>query len=514
MNKSLSATTALIALVLSSMPAYAGPILDDLVGPSFTSWTASDENIKSDGSEIYTNLSLEGVDETITFDEITLQRGDDLLTVDFKGMNSVTSDLESALQVSKGFLSGDLRLFTAGISMLDNLIEDKVETCDEFDVPFRFKAHDLLLHEPEVPPSEATSGETSESNSGDNSSATSSVTSGAAKSVESNFTLGLDMIAIDYGVNTDNGDCIMDMDMTATGLSLDDESGFSISVAWLDSSVWWSLLNEQAPQNLSKPYTARFDINDTDVIINGMPELHIDLISTNNTLDPASMSALVNSGYDSAYRDIIGSSESEDALDFSDISLPIFWNATADLVSNGDFTISGLEITGDLASIHTGTRIFERGRKLDLSLNYEQNAADVSTNLSVKSDDLFDVDLNAGIVMDDMDMALEDFGPEALMIAAPVSLRSLSVKLKDDKFGAILGNEYKVDPYMMVEPTLMTWLGHEAAGMISEWLGQARTGGTSFVAAPDQPVPVMQIFEGVTGDWSALGQLLNVKTGK
>ena len=492
MNKSLSATMALIALVLPSMPAYAGPILDELVGPSFASWTASDENIKPDGSEIYTNLSLEGENETITFDSIMLQRTDDLLAIDFEGLDSTTTDNE-AMQVSRGSLSGDMRLFATGLSVIDNLVEDKIETCDELDLPFRLQVHDVVLYEPDG------------TSSGEN--------SGATLNRES-IALGIDQIRIDYSVNTDEDDCIMDMDMTAKGLTMNDGSELAISIAELSGTAWWSLLNEKALQNLSKSYTARFDVIDTDVMIGGMSELHIDRISSNNTLDPASMKALVDSGYFTVYHDIISLSESDTALDFSDISVPTFWNATADLVSNGDFNISGLEITGDLASSAMNTMIFKRGHKLDLSMDYVQNTADVSTNLSIKSDGLFDVELNTDFVMDDMDMALGKLGPEALMIATPVSLRLLSIKLMDDKFGDILGKQYQIDPYMMVEPFLMTWLGPEDAGMVSKWLGQARTGGTTLVAAPDRPVPVMQIFEGIMSDWSALGKLLNIRTEK
>ena len=497
MNKSLLATTALIALVLPSIPAYAGPILDDLLGPSFTSWTATDDNIESDGTETYTGLSLEGEDEDIVFDRITLQRTDDFLTVDFEGLSSVTTGHETML-VSRGSLSADVRFFKSGLSMFDRLIEDEIETCEELDLPFRLQAHDVALQEVDS----SSSGEIS----------------GSATNAESNITFGIDLIAIDYAVNVDHGDCIVDMDMMATGMSMNDGNGFAISIAELDGAVWWSLLNERVPQNLLKPYTIRFDAIDTDIAVGGMSELHINRISGNNSLDPGSMKALVESGYYTAYRDIITSSESDIPFDLSYISIPAFWNATADLVSDGSFTMSGLEITGDLAFRETGTKIFERGRKLDLSMDYTQNTADVSTKLSIRSDDLLDVNMNTDFVIEDMDMALDGTGIEMLMVAAPILLRSFSVELKDEMLGEILGSEFGEqfgDPYMMVETLLMGAIGNEKAALVAQWLGRARNAdGTSFAAAPDRPIPVMQIFENVMGDWSALGKLINARTGE
>ena len=181
------------------------------------------------------------------------------------------------------------------------------------------------------------------------------------------------------------------------------------------------------------------------------------------------------------------------------------------MFSYGDFNISGFEIIGDFPQAMLDSQIAKPGRKINLLLAYEQNQADLSAQLWLKSPDLLDVNTHIDFVLEDLDPDMAEQGPEALAMI-PVSLRRFSTSIKDHTLGAIIGNEMGIDPYMMMQPLLLGITDPEKADSITKWLEQARVDGAFFKAHPDKPMPLPELMAGVNGDWSALAAMLKAST--
>ena len=88
------------------------------------------------------------------------------------------------------------------------------------------------------------------------------------------------------------------------------------------------------------------------------------------------------------------------------------------------------------------------------------------------------------------------------------------IRIEDEAFGDIIEQEMGFSPYLMTGFFLVDFLEADEAAKFDEWLARAQTGGTSFSANPNNPIPLMQIFEGFMGNWASLGTMLNTTVGK
>ncbi|MCA9770779.1 MAG: hypothetical protein KC466_00130, partial [Myxococcales bacterium] len=87
-------------------------------------------------------------------------------------------------------------------------------------------------------------------------------------------------------------------------------------------------------------------------------------------------------------------------------------------------------------------------------------------------------------------------------------------RFSDRGVGALLERVIGLSPYETLSATLPGWLGAEKGALVAAWADRARDGGTAaFRAAPAEPVPLLTIGMMGLGDWTVLGQMLNVSTG-
>jgi len=479
MKKILMISAALSALAL---PASAGPILEDMISDGM-SWQAG-ESAVMDGAETYSDLTITGHGSSVTLKTLQVQRTEGVISADFEEMNFMPGRPE-AVSLEAGKVRLDQRIFDLGPRGIEKMLGSSVlsdptsdQSCGDLDMPFSI---DLT---------------------------------GLEANGNPNAALSIEEVGVTYGVVGADTDCIMDMDLMMTGLSMTEETGFSADIGGLGFDVYWSMLNARAPLNEDVPYTARFAMVDTVLGMGGTEQARIDKVTSNSSMDPASLKGLIEAGYFEAYHDMVMSELTGAPMDFSKISVPAIWNAVRDIVSDGSFEMSGAVITGDIAQALSGSKFLARGRSLDMSMRFDQDGPDVATELSIDSADLFSMDAKIAMTIDEMDPALAEMGPGALMMTAPVSFGSLSVFIEDEALGDILAEEMGIDPYMAIEPSLLGLVGPTKAKMVADWVARAQDGGTYFAAAPDAPLPVMQAFAALMGDWTVLGGMINATTTK
>ena len=479
---SLPIIAATLAL---AMPAHAGPILDEISGPALA-WTSAQES-ESNGIETYSGLRLQGSGDNITFISLKLSRANDMISAEFEGMDIMagTESENETFYVKAGVLEADPRLFRLGASGIDRVIDnyimaDPSETpeCSELDMSFRISMSDVRFN-------------------GD-------------------APLLFETLDINHAIQDPKGDCILDMDMTTTGIRMNIDEMMDFYISRFESDIYSTLLDMKPPENPESAYTANFTLTDMNIAVQGQEQFRVDEISFESSMDPSSLAGMIDSGYFSIYNDMINGisdENSESKPDFSNFSLPAMWNGIGNIISNGNLLVKGAIITGDMPGQMSG-QLFANGRKLDMSAIYDQKKSDVMTELTISSPGLFDFNLELDMVLDEIGSDFKGAEPGDLLALAPASLRSMSIRIEDEAFGDIIEQEMGFSPYLMTGFFLVDFLEADEAAKFDEWLARAQTGGTSFSANPNNPIPLMQIFEGFMGNWASLGTMLNTTVGK
>jgi hypothetical protein len=474
MKKILMTGAALSALV---GPAYAGPILDSAMETGMT-WTA-DSSAVVDGVETYTGLTVSRINRSITIENLQLAQRGGKVFAEFQGMEIFPGSNE-ATSVKEGAFDISARVFDVGLAGIEKaFMEDPYSpgamdrVCNEISVPFSATFEGMSAYgDPEV-------------------------------------TLDVDMFKVDYDVIDPKGDCIMDADVSVSGVSMGGPDGTGVLIEEIAADMYWSLLNARAPSDLSATYTSKLSILNTTFEIIGEEQVSIDEILSEGSLQAGSLEALIGAGYFEAYSKLLSTGVNEGSPDFTDISVPAIWNAVREIVSDGTFKVSGAEITGNALQSLFPSEFLAKGRDLDLLIAYDQDAEDILIDMDVKSSELIDAELSLGFVLDELDPSLAEMGPSAVMMVGPVSLSSIDVSLNDGDLGRIIGGQLGFDPYAMAEPTVSSMLGAVKGEIIADWLEAARNGGASFSAKPDTPMPIMEAFAGFMGDWKRFGERLN-----
>lgn len=475
MKKILLASVALSALAI---PVTAGPILDEMLGDHFT-WT-TDEAAVTGGVEVYSGLTVKGYGDTVAFEGLKLQKKDGQVLVQFEGMD-LFPGTGDATRVGSGSFAGVDRIFDLSPAQYEALITDSLlsevssdQSCKDLNLPFKLSVKDIVL-------------------TGDPSA-----------------DMTIDELGFAYEIDDPAGDCLVDVDFDIQGIKASDD-GVVFALKDMAFDIYWSMLNGRVPANMDTTYTASFAMNDMSIAMGGAEQAVIDRISSQSSMDPASLKALIESGYFAAYQDMVLSEMTGAPLDMSKISIPAIWNAMGEITSQGGLEISGAEIKGDMAQAMTGMKLLARGRTLDIGMDYTQDKSDIDMSIALESDGLVDAGLSFSLVMDDMDPGLAEMGPSALMMSAPLSIASVSANLDDEALGALIAEEIGFNPYAMVMPALMDVIGPNKAEAVYNWLQNAQNGGATFTAAPDAPMPVLQTFAGFMGDWASFGDMINAE---
>jgi hypothetical protein len=470
MKKLLLGTAAV--LTLTGAAAQAGPALD-----AFTALLPSDARVSfqaegvSGDAEAYKGLEIL-VDGTTTLfgtAEISVASG----LMSFTGNRVRISEENGAFtEADTVTFSGPIALFQTDLSTLSGAPEELGdEVCDLLSDPLLFRASGVRFD-------------------------------GGGQ---------VDSLALDASTAPVKGVCALDFSQSMTGLDVTPPMGPGVRI---DEQSFAG----RAPVSLGLPeiamgevFSSEMSLKNVEVLLDGAPQVRVAEVMSRSSFDADSALPLVEAGYNRHLEALsLGLAEGrapEEQLPYADL-----WNGGRALITEGGIQMSGLEIVGPaFAPLSPVPGLLDEGAKLDFNLSLSKEAELLELVFWVLGSNTALIDLSGTVRIEEADASFNALSPRALVMSAPLSFVSGSVRLSDRGIGVAAENLIGADPYMMVGPALAGLIGEANAQSLSDWLTSAKDGGEARISAdPAQPVPVLMLGMMGLGDWSALGQMLNV----
>ena len=276
------------------------PLLDGIIGELTYDSTLID-GAENPNIEIHEQLILKGPvsgsDDTVSFDRMELRQDGDIISIQFENMNSTITDPVNTLNIASGFFEAAMQVFKQKPNHLGKILMGDIETCAEYDLPFKLNVNGFeLIDDPYS-------------------------------------TITIDALDIDYTVADPEHDCVMDLELTSDGIMImDTASAMSLFITEFDIDSYWPLKNDHPPRNHQKPYIIDSTAADLIFSMNNTEQIKVETIELNNALKPDSLGNLIDSGFITAYSDMIIPDIPALPIDHSGISMPRVWNAMSDLV--------------------------------------------------------------------------------------------------------------------------------------------------------------------------------------
>lgn len=470
MKKLLLGTAAV--LTLTGAAAQAGPALDAVTAllPSDAQISFSAERVSGD-AEVYEGLEIvvNGTSTRVETAEMTLLSG--LLNLTGKGVR-ISERSGAFTEAGTVTLSGPLSLFHADLSTLsDDPIELGDEVCDLLSDPFLFGASGLLF----------------------------------------DGSVRVDSFALDAFTAPVEGVCVLDFSQSMTGLDVVPPMGPGVRIS--EQSV-----TGRAPVTTGLPetptgevFSSNISLKNAELLIDGVPQVRAAEVTLRSSFEADSALPLVEAGYNRHLKALsFGLAEGrapEEQLPYADL-----WNGGRALRTLGVIDATGLEVIGPaLAPLSPVPGLLDSGARLNAEMSLVKAAEQARIHLWLDGSNTALIDLDGTVRIEEADASFNALSPRALVMSAPLSFVSGSVRLSDRGIGVAAEDLIGADPYMMVGPALAGLIGEANAQSLSDWLSSAKDGGEARISAdPAQPVPVLMLGMMGLGDWSALGSMLNV----
>ncbi|KKN90424.1 hypothetical protein LCGC14_0227930 [marine sediment metagenome] len=461
-------------LATAAVPAYAGPILDELT-PEGMSWSAASE-ISSKQGEAYTGVIFERGNWTaeIADLEVSIDGSSASMTMGKGVMAKPSGDETSFDSLSVSF---DRYAVTSFLDAIDAQIGAKPTEispafCAKIDRPIQLDARALK-----------------------------------AKSAGNEFSI--DILQSQYDILHPEGDCIVDLKVDISGFTSTDQIGVGVKFAKLSAEVYTPLRADQPVVDTSSDFRANGSVLDLTVSFGGAEQVSIGNISTTSMVDAKSMAGLANSGYYELTGEVIRADADAGKINFGKYSTAEIWNAIRHVNANGSFRIDDAKITGEMARGFTSSELLTQGRDLNFASEYKKSEENIYVSMDFDSTDLLEASLDMVLVMDAVDASTAGTGPAAIMVTMPLSVSSANVALNDMGIGSHVERELGFDAYALIGPMVAGNLGQAKGDMVAMWFDAARNGGASISIAPNPSLSVMQLFTGFMGDWTTFGEMTN-----
>ncbi len=309
------------------------------------------------------------------------------------------------------------------------------------------------------------------------------------------------------------GVCTLDLTQSLSDLDMRPDLGLGVRIGSQEARIRTPLVMGLPETPTGDIYRSDLSVREVEIFIDGSPELRIREISSASEFEADSGLPLVAAGYN---RHLLALSTGLGELDAPDEQLPYadLWNGARAINTTGSVRVLGAEVTGDrLATLLPVPGLLDRGAGLDLELSLTKAAELLSLAVRVDGTSTLLLDLAGTVRIEEADPSFNDLSPRALVMAAPLSLVSASVRLSDRGVGGAAERAFGADPYALVAPSLTALIGSVNSGLVSDWVATARNGGEARIsAAPAEAVPLLVLGLMALGDWAVLGQMLNVST--
>lgn len=452
--------------------AQAGPALDALITllppDARVSFAAE---IASGDAEVYEGLEIVVEDTTTRFDEARLGLSGDLFSLVGDGV-MISDPAQEGLGADNLSFAAPLRLLEADLSAVSGdpaALGD--ELCDLLSEPLLIDVSGLRFE-------------------------------GGVR---------VETVRLNASVAPVEGVCALDFEQSMGGLEVVPPFGPGLRIA--EQSI-----RGRAPVAMGLPevasgelFSSELIVKNAEFLIDGAPQARVDEVMSRSVFDADSALPLVEAGYNRHLEALtVGLAEArapEAQLPYADL-----WNGGRALSTEGTLRMTGLEVVGpDLAPLSPFPGLLDPGARLDLELSLTKAAELIELGVRLDGSNTLLLDLIGAIRIEEADASFNALSPRALLMSAPLSFVSGSVRVSDRGLGAIGGRALGMDPYLMVGPALSGLIGEVNAQSLSSWIAGARDGGEARISAdPAQPVPVLMLGMLGLGDWSALGQMLNV----
>lgn len=472
MKRPLLGTAALIALMTG--PASAGPALDALVGLMLEGAEVrhTAERVEG-GEEVYEGLEisaggdlvrLEGARLTLTEGAVGLI-GDRVRFTRAEGGGGEIGRIDLSVPLAiRGLPAGTL---LAG----ENGVRVSPELCGALRTPIRVAGSD--------------------------------VTFGSGGRIAS--------LRLDAVVSGPDEACLLDLTQELTGAELTDPAGLGLRVAEQRVRLRTPVTPGLPEVATGETWSSTFSLSGAELLMNGTVELRLGRLETGLRLDGDSLLPLAATGHARALAKAIAAGRApEEQLPWADL-----WNGLRAAVGEGLVSLKGVEVTGTgLAALTGVTGPLDPGARIDLSGVARKSEEGLTGSLTLDGTATALLAVEFGVATGPADPSFNTLPPGALLTGAPISLTGASVRFSDRGVGQLLERVLGMSPYEVLNAALPGWLGAEKGALVAAWADRARDGGTAaFRAAPAEPVPLLTIGMMGLGDWTVLGQMLNVSTG-
>jgi hypothetical protein len=321
-------------------------------------------------------------------------------------------------------------------------------------------------------------------------------------------------VRLDATLDDASGVCVLDLTQGMTDLELSRPDGTGLRIARQG-------LRLRAPTEPGLPetatgetYLAELTITGAELLLDGAVQATVTEITGRSHLEADSALPLVAAGYN---RYVVALGGGVATLDAPAEQLPYadLWNAARGLNAGAEIAISGAEVVGTgLAALIPVPGLLDPGTRLSLLASATKTAEELRIGLTLDGSNTLLLDLEGALRVEPADPSFNEVSPRALVMSAPLSLISGSVRVSDRGIGGVAEQIIGMDPYAALVPSLSGLIGAGNAGLLAAWLEGAQGGAEITIsAAPTSPVPVLMLGMLAMGDWSALGPMLNATTG-
>lgn len=446
--------------------AQAGPALDALIAllPPDASVRFTSERVDA-GLEVYEGLEIATSGNRTRFDQAGLALSGALFTLDGSGVTS--SDLTGATaELGALSLSAPIGLFEAGSP--ETLSPD---LCARLQDPVRLEASELRIPD-----------------------------AGRIGSFRVSAT-----------VAPVEGACALDFEQALVGFEFVPQIGPGLRVDQQSLSGRAPVAMGLIEVPTGELFSSELVIRNAEMTLNGTPQIRVGEARSRSTFDADSGLPLVEAGYN-RHLEALTSGLAEGRAPEEQLPYADLWNAGRALNTDGALRISGVEVVGpDVAPLSPLPGLLDLGARLELEMSVTKAAELLELAVKLDGSNTLLLDLVGAVRIEEADPSFNALSPRALLMSAPVSFLSGSVRLSDRGVGAAGAQLLGADPYLMIAPSLAGLIGERNAQILSGWLATAKDGGEARISAdPAQPVPVLMLGMMGLGDWSALGTMLNV----
>lgn len=318
-------------------------------------------------------------------------------------------------------------------------------------------------------------------------------------------------LTLDAATAPVEGVCALDLSQSMTGLDVTPPIGPGVRIS-KQSFTGRVPVSAGLPESATgEIFRSDLSLEEVEVLLDGVPQVRVSEVRSRSTFDADSALPLVEAGYNRHLEALsLGLARGrapEEQLPYADL-----WNGGRALITESGIQMGGLEIVGPaFAPLSPVPGLLDEGAKLDFNLSLSKEAELLELVFWVLGSNTALIDLSGTVRIEEADASFNALSPRALVMSAPLSFVSGSVRLSDRGIGAAAEGLIGADPYMMVGPALAGLIGETNAQSLSDWLAAARDGGEARISAdPVQPVPVLMLGMMGLGDWSALGAMLNI----